>query len=94
MLQVKSLKKKNNQISRVSKALELFLEDNPNMDIKYKLYAQRRLTARAWRFAKRFKKASLFSYWFILYLRGFFRSKNNILNNCKEANTIYREFLD
>ena len=86
--------KKNNQISRVSKALEFFLEDNPNIDIRHKLYAQRRLTARAWRFAKRFKKASLFSNWFKLYLKGFFRSRSNILNNCKHANTIYEEFLD
>ena len=86
--------KKNNQISRVSKALELFLEDNPNIDIRYKLYAQRRLTARAWRFAKRFKKANLLSNWFQLYLKGFFRFRNNILNNCKNANRIYEEFLD
>ena len=86
--------KKNNQIFRVSKALELFLEDNPKLEHKYKLYAQRRLTARAWRFAKRFKKSSLFSKWFVLYLKGFFYLNSNVLENCRKANQIYIDFLD
>ncbi len=86
--------KKNNQIYRVSKALELFLEDNPRLDMQHKLYAQRRLTARSWRFARRFKKVGLFSSWFKLYLKGLFKTKSNILNNCKSANKIYEEFLD
>ena len=86
--------KKNNQIYRVSKALELFLEDNPELESKYKLYAQRRLTARAWRFAKRFKKSSFFSEWFLLYLKGFFYFNSNVLENCKKANEIYNDFLD
>ncbi len=86
--------KKNNQIYRVSKALELFIEDNPELEDKYKLYAQRRLTARAWRFAKRFKKSSLFSTWFLLYLKGFFYFKSDILENCRKANDIYSDFLD
>ena len=86
--------KKNNQIFRVSKALELFLQDNPKLENEYKLYAQRRLTARAWRFAKRFKKSSFFSKWFVLYLKGFFYFKSNILENCRKANEIYNDFLD
>ena len=86
--------KKNNQIYRVSKALELFLEDNPELENRYKLYAQRRLTARAWRFAKRFKKSSFFSKWFVLYLKGFFYLNSNVLENCRKANQIYNDFLD
>ncbi len=86
--------KKNNQIYRVSKALELFVEDNPELDNKFKLYAQRRLTARAWRFARRFKKSGFFSKWFILYIRGLLNIKTNILKSCREANSIYQEFLD
>jgi glycosyltransferase involved in cell wall biosynthesis len=86
--------KKNNQIYRVSKALELFLEDNPQIDMKYKLYAQRRLTARSWRFARRFNKSGIFSLWFRLYLKGLFREKSGILENCKIANKVYENFLD
>lgn len=86
--------KKHNQIYRVSKALELFIQDNPKLDKKFKLFAQRRLTARAWRFARRIKKSSLFSKWFVLYLRGLLNVNNNILDSCKEANTIYEEFID
>jgi glycosyltransferase involved in cell wall biosynthesis len=85
---------KNSQIFRVSKALEFFLEDNPQLDKKVKLYAQRRLTARAWRFAKRFQKASFFSSWFKLYLQGFFYISTDILGNCRKANQIYEDFLD
>ena len=86
--------KKNNQIYRVSKALEFFLEDNPQLEKNLKLYAQRRLTARAWRFAKRFKGANYLSQWFRLYLRGLFHASQNIIGNCKEANKVYEEFLD
>ena len=86
--------KKNNQIFRVSKALELFIEDNSELQNRYKLYAQRRLTARAWRFAKRFKKSGYLSKWFVLYLKGFFYLNSNILENCRKANKIYDEFLD
>ena len=86
--------KKNNQIYRVSKALELFIEDNPQLELKSLLYAQRRITARAWRFAKRFKKDGYFSYWFLLYLKGVFGIRSNILGNCKEANRVYHDFLD
>ncbi len=86
--------KKNNQIYRVSKALELFLEDNPQLDMKYKLYAQRRLTARSWRFARRYNKSGIFSLWFRLYLKGLFREKSGILKNCKIANKVYENFLD
>ena len=86
--------KKNNQIFRVSKALELFIKDNPNLNLDYKLYAQRRLTARSWRFARRYKKAGIFSSWFKLYLKGFFRIKSGLLENCKNANKVYEDFLD
>ena len=86
--------KKNNQIYRVSKALELFIDDNPQLDLKLKLYAQRRLTARSWRFAKRFKSANFFSIWFVLYLKGFFNVSSNILETCRKANSIYKEFID
>ena len=86
--------KKNNQIFRVSKALELFIEDNSELENKYKLFAQRRLTARAWRFAKRHKDSSFFTKWFLLYLKGFFYLNSNILENCRKANEIYNEFLD
>ena len=86
--------KKNNQIYRVSKALEFYIEDNPKLNKSFKLYAQRRLTARAWRFAKRFKKSNLFSDWFKLYLQGFFYISSDILGNCRKANKIYEDFLD
>ena len=86
--------KKNNQIYRVSKALEFFLEDNPNLSDNLKLYAQRRLTARAWRFAKRYKNSSFFSKWFLLYVVGLLRIKKNLINNCKNSNKVYEDFLD
>ena len=86
--------KKINQIYRVSKALELFIEDYPELDIDLQIFAQRRLTARSWRFARRFNKASIFSKWFKLYLKGLFRYKTDILENCKKANKIYEDYLD
>ena len=86
--------KKNNQIYRVSKALELFIYDNPQLNKNLMLYAQRRLTARSWRFAKRFKNAKFFSKWFLLYLRGLFNINYNIHETCKRANSIYEEFID
>ncbi len=86
--------KKNNQIYRVSKALELFIFDNPKLDNNLMLYAQRRLTARSWRFAKRFKNAKFFSVWFLLYLRGLFNINSDILETCRKANSIYQEFID
>ena len=84
---------KYKQIFRVSKALELFISDNPSLDIKHRLFAQRRLTARAWRFARRHKKAGFNSKWFGLYLRGLFRFKKDLIKNCEEANKIYEEFI-
>lgn len=86
--------KKVNQLYRVSKSLELFVEDYPDLDIGLKTFAQRRLTARSWRFARRFQKASIFSQWFKLYLKGLFRLKNDILENCKKANKIYEDYFD
>tara|TARA_B100000575_G_C22674561_1_gene410980 strand:+ start:206 stop:490 length:285 start_codon:yes stop_codon:yes gene_type:complete len=94
MLLVKFQKKKNNQIYRVSKALELFIYDNPQLEKNLMLYAQRRLTARSWRFAKRFKNAKFFSVWFLLYLRGLLNINSDILETCKRANSIYKEFID
>ena len=66
----------------------------PDLDIGLKTFAQRRLTARSWRFARRFQKASIFSQWFKLYLKGLFRLKNDILENCKKANKIYEDYFD
>ena len=86
--------KKIDQIYRVSKALELFLEDNPELNLDLRLFAQRRLTARAWRFAKKYKKSSFFSKWFKLYLKGILKSKSDIIKNCQDANKVYEEFLD
>ena len=86
--------KKISQLYRVSKALELFIEDYPELDIGLKIFAQRRLTARSWRFARRFKRAGIFSEWFKLYLEGLLRFKKDILGNCKKANKIYEDYLD
>ena len=59
----------------MSKALELFIEDNEELELKSILYAQRRITARAWRFARRFRNVGYFSSWFFLYLKGIFWSE-------------------
>ena len=60
--------KKNNQIYRVSKALELFLKENKDLSLNIKLFATRRLTARSWRFARRMSNSSIFSRWFLFYI--------------------------
>ena len=86
--------KKNNQIFRVSKALELFINENDDLPIKTRLYAQRRLTARAWRFARNNKIRNLYLKYFILYLIGLFRINIKPLEVCKQANRIYEPFLD
>ena len=86
--------KKNNQIYRVSKSLELFLKDNPQLPLRYKLYAQRRLTARAWRFARNKKLRPYFIKHFSLYLLGLLKINFKINKVCEEANTIYENFLD
>ena len=86
--------KKNNQIFRVSKALELFINENDDLPIKTRLYAQRRLTARAWRFARNNKIRNLYLKYFILYLIGLFRINIKLLEVCKQANRIYEPFLD
>ena len=78
------------QIFRVSKALELFLKDN-NLEKKIMIKAQRRLTGRAWRFARRTKSASLFSKWFVLYVKGLLGIEKNIIKNCELANSVYFE---
>ena len=86
--------KKNNQIYRVSKALELFVKENNDLSLFNKLYATRRLTARSWRFARRMSNSSFFSIWFFLYILGLLRFpffKNQI---CFRANKIYEKFLD
>lgn len=86
--------KKNNQIFRVSKALELFINENDDLQIKTRLYAQRRLTARAWRFARNNKIRNLYLKYFILYLIGLLRINIKPLEICKQANKIYEPFLD
>ena len=86
--------KKNQQIFRVSKALELFLKENKDLSLGLKLYAQRRLTARSWRFAKRFLHSNFFSRWFFLYSIGLFRLPFNIIKTCEEANKVYESKLD
>ena len=86
--------KKNNQIFRVSKALELFINENNDLPIKTRLYAQRRLTARAWRFARNNKIKRLYLKYFFLYLIGLLRINIKPLKVCEQANKIYEPFLD
>lgn len=86
--------KKNNQIYRVSKSLELFVKDNPKLNLRIKLYAQRRLTARAWRFVRGKKNKRMYLKYFFLYLIGLFRLNSNPLKICNEANKIYKYYLD
>ena len=86
--------KKNNQIFRVSKALELFINENNDLPIKTRLYAQRRLTARAWRFARNNKIRNSYFKYFILYIIGLLRINIKPLEVCKQANRIYEPFLD
>ena len=86
--------KKNNQIHRVSKALELFVKENEDLPLYIQLFATRRLTARSWRFARRMSNSSIFSSWFLLYILGLLRFpffKNKI---CSHANKVYEKFLD
>lgn len=86
--------KKNNQIYRVSKALEFFLLDNDRLDLEHKLFAQRRLTGRSLRFARRFAKKKYLFRFLVLYLKGFFGISSNINKTCANANKIYEDFLD
>ena len=86
--------KKIDQIYRVSKALELFLIDNDKLNLKYKLFAQRRLTGRSLRFARRFAKKRYLLKFFILYLKGFIGISSDINKTCANANKVYEEFLN
>ena len=86
--------KKNNQIFRVSKALELFIKENNDLPIRIKLYAQRRLTARAWRFARKNGIKNLYLKYFFLYLIGLLRINIKPLKVCSHANKIYEPYLD
>ena len=86
--------KKINQIYRVSKALELFINDNKGLEKKYRVFAQRRLTGRSWRFAKRFNSNKNLLKFFILYLRGLFGISYGIERTCEQANSVYKDFLD
>ncbi|MAI29595.1 MAG: hypothetical protein CMP38_05240 [Rickettsiales bacterium] len=86
--------KKNNQIYRVSKALELFLKENKDLSLNIKLFATRRLTARSWRFARRMSNSSIFSRWFLFYILGLVRFPFFKSQICFEANKIYKKFLD
>ena len=86
--------KKNNQIYRVSKSLELFIKDNPQLPVKYKLYAQRRLTARSLRFVRKKGLKGYFIKHFILYLFGLLKINFRINKICQESNNVYENFLD
>ena len=88
------ISEKNNQIFRVSKALELFIKENCDLPVRIRLYAQRRLTARAWRFARNNKIKNLYIKYFILYLIGLLRINIQLLKVCRQANKIYEPFLD
>ena len=77
------------QIYRVSRALELFLKDNSNLDENIRKIAFRRLTGRAWRFAKRHFGDTFYSKWFRLYLKGLFGLTKNLISDCEEANSVY-----
>ena len=83
---------KTEQIYRVSKALELFIKDNKLSNITL-LKAQRRLTGRAWRFARRQLGLSYFSKWFYYYLRGLVGVNSDIIKTCEEANKIYKQLI-
>ncbi len=86
--------KKNNQIYRVSKSLELFIKDNPQLPVKYKLYAQRRLTARSFRFVRKKGLKGYFIKHFMLYLFGLLKINFRINKICQESNNVYENFLD
>ena len=86
--------KKNSQIYRVSKSLELFVKDNPEINLSLKLYAQRRLTARAWRFVRGKKNRKMYLKYLFLYFVGLLRLNINPLKICNEANKIYKNYLD
>jgi len=86
--------KKNNQIFRVSKALEFFIKENDDLGYSNKLFAQRRLTARAWRFSKKVAKLSFFSKWFLYYMIGFLRFPFFEKKICELSNRIYEDYLD
>ena len=86
--------KKNNQIYRVSKALEFFVKENKDLSLNDKLFATRRLTARSWRFARRISNSSILSRWFLLYILGLIRFPFFTNEICFHANKIYEKFLD
>ncbi|MFL2678777.1 MAG: glycosyltransferase family 2 protein [Alphaproteobacteria bacterium] len=86
--------KKNNQIFRVSKALEFFIKENDDLNYFDKIFAQRRLTARAWRFSKKVAKVSFFSKWFLYYMIGFLRFPFFEKKICELSNKIYEDYLD
>ncbi len=48
--------------------LKLFFEDYPDVSDELKLLAARRVTGRAWKYARRHKGATFFSKWFGLYV--------------------------
>ncbi|MAI84515.1 MAG: hypothetical protein CMM91_06210 [Rickettsiales bacterium] len=85
--------KKINQIYRVSKALELFLKDNHSLDKKYKRFAIRRLTGRAYRFSRREANCSFFSKWLKFYIIGLTGLTVDHLKLCENVNKIYEKFL-
>ena len=86
--------KKNNQIYRVSKALEFFVKENKDLSLNDKLFATRRLTARSWRFARRISNSSILSMWFLLYILCLISFPFFTNEICFHANKIYEKFLD
>ncbi len=86
--------RKINQIYRVSKALEFFVKDNEDLKKKYKIFAQRRLTGRSWRFAKKFISKEEFLKFFLLYLKGLLGVSGSINKTCSAANSVYENFLN
>ena len=82
------------RIVGVSKALEFFIKENDDLNYFDKIFAQRRLTARAWRFSKKVAKVSFFSKWFLYYMIGFLRFPFFEKKICELSNKIYEDYLD
>ena len=60
------------QLQRVTRAVGLFMRDHPDLAVKLRRFACRRAASRSWRFARRWRGASILSPWFWRYLRSLF----------------------
>ena len=58
------------QRKRVSMALHLFFSDYPDVPMHLQKLGARRVSGRAWKYARRYKSATFFSRWFAFYLLG------------------------